>query len=1014
MHFRFDNSQVLHNLSGDELAELRVTLQYGIEAVRGVGNRKMDLIILLKLGQIFSKKAQMTSKATERGFLEDRSEALFKSALHMLRKKNSSEPFRRLFKYAEGGSFFAIEQEVNSIAEEAITFLAGRYFSRNQFEDCIEDLAGIKLPYATYFLSESYRKLTEISDTPKKNKRAYLDKAKDYLKQTIDLLDEPNVDRNHPLKSIIDESRKLDTHQSMSDSFVSANGRSDLDESSAHRFDREMNNATPVPESGFANIERMMRQMMASLNILKEDVADVRNRVQCIEERFNKEDEIDDIDVLDEEDYYLSEELRGQNHHLNNTSMMANVSRNQTFNQQTPKSSQIPKNLQMNAQQPMSAYSHQSPMGMNNSFNVNPLLNGIYGQMPMNPYQTALTNAAGQNFPQPSMMPYVNDMYHLQHLAQQLAIDQRNPTLMGFLQQQNQFVQPMGQQSFAMTNPIGSSPITSSVTHVQPATVNAQHTINQNAAAAAQTPPQKQWNTSFKNTPVEKAPPVNVVITSSDPVPQNITTVTNAPSSKFSVTIPPQHIKNNPAAPTFGAALSNPTITAALQDKKSTPFASKPTEASKEVKVTTSATKVPTTQEQKFIFGNLSKPASSTPISSPGLKLTPEVSKSETPSSEPSKPNPFSSLSLTSITPATGKQSKPMFSFGNIGQSMTKSETSSLLNATTPETPSQSYTTANTSAHSVNEDEDNRNYEPNVHFEPVIPLPDLVEVKTGEENEIILFEHRAKLLRYVKETKEWKERGIGNMKVMVKNDDPNKVRLLMRREQVLKICCNQFLAKDTKFNKMPNTETALTWFGQDYSENELQVEMLVIRFKTADICKQFHNAILSAQAKMSDGKVPNTFDSSSKTTRNTIEKPISKPQTETKGFGNQFKPKAGSWSCPACYVTNTEADKKCLSCGEVKDKNAPPEESLKSTIPKSTFSFGNLNLVDKTATTKSTTPSWGDQFKPKSGSWTCKSCYTSNTADSNHCACCEEPKDDTVPKKEKVNSFLPSGKSNSI
>lgn len=34
-----------------------------------------------------------------------------------------------------------------------------------------------------------------------------------------------------------------------------------------------------------------------------------------------------------------------------------------------------------------------------------------------------------------------------------------------------------------------------------------------------------------------------------------------------------------------------------------------------------------------------------------------------------------------------------------------------------------------------------------VHFEPAVPLPDLIEVKTGEEDEEKLFSHRAKLYR---------------------------------------------------------------------------------------------------------------------------------------------------------------------------------------------------------------------------------------------------------------------------
>ena len=41
----------------------------------------------------------------------------------------------------------------------------------------------------------------------------------------------------------------------------------------------------------------------------------------------------------------------------------------------------------------------------------------------------------------------------------------------------------------------------------------------------------------------------------------------------------------------------------------------------------------------------------------------------------------------------------------------------------------------------------------NIHFEPVIDLPDLVDVKTGEEDEDILYIHKAKLYRYCIYTK---------------------------------------------------------------------------------------------------------------------------------------------------------------------------------------------------------------------------------------------------------------------
>lgn len=399
---------------------------------------------------------------------------------------------------------------------------------------------------------------------------------------------------------------------------------------------------------------------------------------------------------------------------------------------------------------------------------------------------------------------------------------------------------------------------------------------------------------------------------------------------------------------------------------------------------------------------------SSTPFSSPTIPFgtqntSQEKSKADTSKTETSKPNPFAgfsfgkpSISVSSQTIATTTDSKPSFGnlFSNIGQSPSTSKPQP-----TPaiQFEKRSDNVANVSSTSA-KDEEEDDYVPTAHFEPVISLPDLVEVQTGEENERALFEHRAKLLRFVKETKEWKERGIGNMKVLVNNSDPNKVRLLMRREQVLKLCCNQLLTKDTKFNKLPNSETALSWYGQDYSENELQVELLAIRFKTAELCKQFHDAVLGAQKNMTIGG--NVMQASGTKSSDKVD---SKNTTE-KGFGDQFKPKAGSWTCDSCYLANKAVDKKCAACGSPKDKNAV-EDTSKAAPVKSKFLFGLQPANNAISTTKPSTATsgFGEQFKPKAGSWSCKSCYTSNTVENLYCLCCEEPKDENVPKKQPQN-----------
>ena len=68
-----------------------------------------------------------------------------------------------------------------------------------------------------------------------------------------------------------------------------------------------------------------------------------------------------------------------------------------------------------------------------------------------------------------------------------------------------------------------------------------------------------------------------------------------------------------------------------------------------------------------------------------------------------------------------------------------------------------------------------------IYFEPLVPLPEKIEVKTGEEDEDVLFESRAKLFRFV--GGEWKERGLGVLKIL-QHRESGRIRLLMRREQV--------------------------------------------------------------------------------------------------------------------------------------------------------------------------------------------------------------------------------------
>jgi Ran-binding protein 1 len=50
---------------------------------------------------------------------------------------------------------------------------------------------------------------------------------------------------------------------------------------------------------------------------------------------------------------------------------------------------------------------------------------------------------------------------------------------------------------------------------------------------------------------------------------------------------------------------------------------------------------------------------------------------------------------------------------------------------------------------------------------------------------------RAKLFKFDRESKEWKERGTGDVRLL-KHKENSKTRLVMRRDKTLKVCANHY------------------------------------------------------------------------------------------------------------------------------------------------------------------------------------------------------------------------------
>lgn len=81
-----------------------------------------------------------------------------------------------------------------------------------------------------------------------------------------------------------------------------------------------------------------------------------------------------------------------------------------------------------------------------------------------------------------------------------------------------------------------------------------------------------------------------------------------------------------------------------------------------------------------------------------------------------------------------------------------------------PVKPTDVTPVVNDGVEDVSDDENVEEEESTAYFAPVIPLPDKVEVVTGEEDEDVLYSHRAKLFRF--RNGEWKERGLGDVKIL--------------------------------------------------------------------------------------------------------------------------------------------------------------------------------------------------------------------------------------------------------
>ncbi|MCQ2817536.1 MAG: hypothetical protein MJ252_09760 [archaeon] len=155
---------------------------------------------------------------------------------------------------------------------------------------------------------------------------------------------------------------------------------------------------------------------------------------------------------------------------------------------------------------------------------------------------------------------------------------------------------------------------------------------------------------------------------------------------------------------------------------------------------------------------------------------------------------------------------------------------------------------------SDNEDNNEFNPEAEVGFgEPTeCKLPKDV-VKSGEENEDLIFKMRGRLYRF--RANEWKERGTGEIRLLRNNAD-KKIRFILRQDKTLKCVANFYLSASPFCDLQPHQGSDKMFFfvAYDCSDEEPVTEKFVLKLGNAQNAKTFKENFEAAKKFNLDAK----------------------------------------------------------------------------------------------------------------------------------------------------------------
>ena len=131
-------------------------------------------------------------------------------------------------------------------------------------------------------------------------------------------------------------------------------------------------------------------------------------------------------------------------------------------------------------------------------------------------------------------------------------------------------------------------------------------------------------------------------------------------------------------------------------------------------------------------------------------------------------------------------------------------------------------------------------------FKPVVQLAE-VETVSGEEAEEALCDVKSKLYRFDHGPGEWKERGVGQVRLL-RHRENDRVRLLFRQEKTLKVRANHVVMPGTSLKPHSGSDKALVWSAVDFSGDEQATELFCIRFASPERALEFKGKFEEAMA----------------------------------------------------------------------------------------------------------------------------------------------------------------------